>query len=252
MKECLDYDQLCEIPTKIREHAESELKNDPKAYALARRDELLTAWFTTMLSGKRFAGELDFGWQPKCVMLFKDKIDHSGATAIPEWAQQALTQNSLRQFWQLHSFPYDVETEPTRRGFLTMRLTESLEEYIEKFRPILASSRSKTLFVDNRGVMFSYVGLICHVRNLVLSYAGKLIDPRSIRALFGPRYLAFDPVDYLRRAKVLVHRSSTVPLKIYGERNPHAGILNGKATSQAQSCAGPAPVPSAAMDQAMR
>jgi hypothetical protein len=45
MKEPLEYDRLCEIPTKIREHAERELKNDPKAYALAKRDELLMTWW---------------------------------------------------------------------------------------------------------------------------------------------------------------------------------------------------------------
>jgi len=42
------YDLFRAIPTNIRKHAERELKNDPKASAPAKRDELLIACLTML------------------------------------------------------------------------------------------------------------------------------------------------------------------------------------------------------------
>jgi hypothetical protein len=71
MEQILVYDRLCEIPTKIREHAERELKNDPKAYAHAKQDELLMTWLTTLPWQLSFIREIEIGSKRNGVTLCK-------------------------------------------------------------------------------------------------------------------------------------------------------------------------------------
>jgi hypothetical protein len=48
MRRILEYDRLCEIPNKIREHAEGELNNDLQAHGLANRYGFLVVWLTIL------------------------------------------------------------------------------------------------------------------------------------------------------------------------------------------------------------
>jgi hypothetical protein len=187
MKECLDYDRLCEIPAKIREHAERELKNDPKAFALAKRDELLMAWLTTLPWRGKDIRELEVGPQRNGANLFFDRIPRSAATALPGWVKEALRHNSRQRFWQFCRC--DTKTGHATNGLLPRLLVALLEEYLGQHRPLLVKGRDPgNLFLNQHGSAFDASSFRRLTGALTLRYLGKRVMLGGFRNSFALKW----------------------------------------------------------------
>ena len=139
MKECLDYDRLCEIPTKIRKHAERKLKNDPKACALSKRDELLMTWLTILPWRQKYLRQLTIGSRKNGANLFTDRIAPSSATARPGWVEEALDHNPRQHFWHFCFRDNETKTGHAILALLPRQLVPLLEEYLTYHRPLLVT-----------------------------------------------------------------------------------------------------------------
>jgi len=216
MKEILEYDRLCKIPTKIRQHAERELKNDPKAYALAKQDELLMTWLTVLPWRIELLRQLRIGSRGNGTVLIKSRIACPEQTSLPNSVKKALERDPRGRFWQFRL--QATKTPLVVRGVLPKQLSQLVEEYVEEFRPKLVSSADpKTLFVNGYGRCFERVPFSLHIRSLTLRYTRKALAPHIFRHMYAVAWLREHPDDYLTLSKILGHRSVKSTLAIYGQ-----------------------------------
>jgi hypothetical protein len=190
MKECLAYDRLCEIPAKIREHAERELKNDPKAYALAKRHELLTAWLTILpWKGNDFR-KLKVGSRLSGADLFFDSIPRPAATALPGWVKEALRHNPRQQFWQFCCCDKGTRTGHATHAVLPRPLVAPLEEYLDQHRPLLVKGRDPgNLFLNQNGSAFEASSFTRLVGALTRRHIGKRVTLGGFRDSFALKWV---------------------------------------------------------------
>jgi len=214
MKEMLEYDQLCEIPIKIREHAERELKNDPKAYALAKRDELLMTWLTILPWRGNDLRDLKVGSRRSGANLFFDRIFRPAATALPVWVEEALRHNSRRRFWQFCSCDNDTRSGHATHALLPRRLVAPLEEYLGQHRPLLMRGPDHgNLFLNQNGSALEASSFTRFVGALTLCHIGKRVTPRGFRRSFAWKWLEERPGDILTLSKILLLRSALTPFR---------------------------------------
>jgi hypothetical protein len=202
MKEILEYDRLRKIPAKIRGHAERELKNDPKAFALAKQNELLMTWLTTLPWRGIDIRDLEVGPRRGGANLIFDRISRSAATALPSWVEEALRHNSRQRFWQFCRC--DTKTGHSTNGLLPRRLVAPLEEYLGQHRPLLVKGRDPgNLFLNQHGSAFDAISFTRLVGVLTRRHIGERVTPGGFRNSFASKWVQERPGDIQTLSKIL-------------------------------------------------
>ena len=208
---------MLQIPRKIREHAERELKNDPKAYALAKRDELLMTWLTTLPWRWNDIRELEVGPRRSGANLLFDRIPRSAATALPGWVKKALRHNSRERFWQFCTCDSYRITGYARHALLPRQLVAPLEEYLGLHRPLIVKGRDPgNLFLNQNGSAFDASSFTRLVGALTLRHIGTRVTPGGFRTSFASKWVEERPGGIFTLSKILRLRSVRTCMETVG------------------------------------
>ena len=195
---------VCVIPAKIREYAERELKNDPNAYALARRDELLITWLMILPWRQNEIRALKVGSRRSGANLFVDRIRRPAATALPGWVEEARRHNSRERFWQFCTCDKDTRTVHATHALLPKRLVAPLEQYLGQHRPLFVKGRDPgNLFLNQNGSASDASSFTRLVGTLTRHHIGKRVTPGGFRHSFALKWSEERPMDILTLSKIL-------------------------------------------------
>jgi integrase len=210
----LPYETLESIPAMIRARRNEVGDANSAQVAILVHDELLLLWLVTLVWRQRNIRECQIGRN-----LFKAEVPPLVNIAVPQWAQQKLRANPREEFWQFYFREDETKTHREVRSILPLRLVPLLEEYLERYRPILArDSKTTNLFLSRKGHPFTRSVLASRVSNLTLRYRQKRVTPHLFRDIFAFYYLKHHPRDYLTLSKMLWHTNIQTTIRIYGSK----------------------------------
>jgi integrase len=213
----VDYDELAQIPDKIRRDAEKD-SSDLKRISLAVRNQLILKWLTTLPWRKQNLITFRFGKRADGANLFKEEISASAPMRKPKWVEDVIRANPNEEIWQFYFRPEETKTGQSVHGVVPKQLVPLLEEYLERFRPALINGDDpQTVFVNEEGRRFSSGTFVYLVRNLTLRYAAKAVNPHLFRDIFAVKWLREHPKDYLTLSKILWHRDLKTTIQTYGQ-----------------------------------
>jgi hypothetical protein len=208
MTRFVDYDELCEISAKIRKQAEEKLKNNPKEYALSKRDELLMAWLTVLPWRPKHLRQIRIGSRMDGANLFKGRIAAGAPLARPGWVEEALVRNPRQHFWQFRFPRNGTKVGHEIHAVLPRQLVPLLEEYLTNCRPLLVTGHDPgNLFLNRNGRPFDANSLTKLVGDLSRRHIRKRVTPYLFRHSFATKWVEEDPTDVLILSKVLWHRN---------------------------------------------
>ena len=219
-KDCkwVPYDELAQIPEKIRQDANTFVALDDRRKALMMRDALLIAWLTVLPWRQRNLRECRVMPTADGGNLFHEEIPPHSPISKPKWAEEAFRANPRQRFWQFYFRAPETKTARGVRGILPRQLVPVLEEYLGRYRQILLDGRPDpmTLFLSNRGYSLCASGFGRLVESITLKYAGRRVNPHLMRDIFTVQYLQERPEDVLTASKALWHKNIQTTLGVYG------------------------------------
>jgi hypothetical protein len=186
----------------------------PRRVAVAARDELIMLWLVTLPWRQRNIRQCQLGHN-----LFKAKLSPFDTIARPLWVRERLRANPDEEFWQFHFREIETKTGGDVRSILPRRLVPLLEEYLNKFRPVVQRGKDPgTLFLTQSGRRFTDQGFAEVVSTLTLRHKNRRVTPHLFRDIVAYWWLEHHPQDYLTLSKLLWHRDVNTTLRIYGSR----------------------------------
>ncbi|MBL7074550.1 site-specific integrase [candidate division KSB1 bacterium] len=91
-----------------------------------------------------------------------------------------------------------------------------LEEYIDKYRPVLIkNTNTDLLFPSRNGKELPCTSVIRLIKGLCHKHLGKDINPHLFRDILATSYILENPKDYLTVSKILGHSNINTTLKMY-------------------------------------
>jgi hypothetical protein len=213
----VDYEIVFQIPARIRAERLALKSQTSRGAALLCRNELLMTWLTTLPWRQRNLRECKLGHQEHGGNLFKERLSEASTIAKPRWVEDALNENRQDAFWQFLFRPDETKTSHRVHSLLPRQLIPILEEYLERYRPLLVNGEDpQTLFLNDAGRPISSEGIFTIVGNITYQCVRRRINPHLFRDIFAVRWLEKNPEDYLSVSKILWHRNIQTTLRIYG------------------------------------
>ena len=214
------YDDLEQLPEKMRRDADQMCRKGTPQYAAAIRDILLIRWLLILPWRQRNLGECTIGLQADGANIFKAGVRDLPSMGRPAWVQEEFDRNPNVEVWQFRFRPLQTKTGHQVRGILPKQIVTLLEEYLNSYRPLLLSGRDpETLFVNDSGRPLSEVVLRDHVINATARYFGREVNPHLFRAIFAAKFLEEHPENYLTLSKILWHRDVKTTIRLYGRKH---------------------------------
>jgi integrase len=221
------YDELEAIPAQIRALREAEAKKrrtNPTRVAQLALEELMFRWLLVLPWRQRNLRECRIeGSAPN---LFKGKIPALSGIDKPGWVLEEEAKNPETEFWMVCFTPEGTKTHIAIDLLLPRQLIEPLEEYLAKYRPLLANGKNPdTLFVTQHGkpMTSDQVGTV--VGHWTTTFASNRTTPHMIRDSVAFKWLKEHPKDYLTLSKILWHKSPQMVIQTYGARfNESSGM----------------------------
>ena len=224
-KKYLPYDVLAEIPDKLAAQRRATDKTDTKRIAYLFHDELLIRWLLIMPWRQRNIREAELGGgeEPN---IFRGPLSELFRITKPEWVENELKQNPKASFWQIWFRPHETKTGQSINAVLPKRIVPMLEEYLEKYRPVIVAENDQhTLFLNRAGRPLLSKELRSLVGDLTMRHAGRYVTPHLFRDAFANKWLDEHPEDFLTVSKALWHRNINTTIKIYGRGYDEAAAL---------------------------
>ena len=200
--------------------------SDLRKEAALRRDRLMLLWLTTLPWRERNLRECRVGERRKRANIFKDVLDDDIAT--PPWVDELIAKNPDAKIWQFYFSSDETKNHQIVKGVLPERLVGPLEDYLERWRPILLGSRRpNNLFVDEAGDPLSKSSTVRRVLNVSYRELGQRATPHSIRHSYALNWLEYHPRDYSVLARILWHANPTTTIKMYphGLNESHGAVF---------------------------
>lgn len=213
------WEQLALAPGMIRQEADRLFKENPKKYALSVRDQLIISWFLIEPWRQRNVRECKLLPYEQGGNLFKGKISPLSAIAIPSWLKNALETDPDLLVWQYHFREAETKTGREVHSLLPKQLVPLLEQYVNKYRPLLINGHDPgTLFLNLRGKPLSRHSVGYIIGNLTSRFAGRRLNPHPLRDIAAVNWLEVHPNDPLSASKLLWHGGQNTLFKVYGDK----------------------------------
>ena len=214
----VSYDDLWQIPSKIRRELARNTTNNWRA-ALLCQEALLISWLLMLPWRQRNVRQMKLGRFENGGNLCKCRVPASSTIAKPAWVQEALRAYPQGEFWQFHFRSEETKTRHTVLAFVPNQLICLLEEFLEHHRPhLIRGNDPGTLFINRKGKPFDSMGVENLVGQVTLRHSGRRVNPHLFRDIFALKWLEDHPEDYLTLAKILWHRSVTTTIRYYGQK----------------------------------
>ena len=211
------YDILCQIPARLREERLGIENRDNRRAALLSRNELLMTWLTVLPWRQRNLRECKLANKDDGGNLFKAPISQAATVAKPRWVDDAVRKDPREAFWQFFFRAEETKTAHQVHAVIPRQLISVLEEYLERYRPLLVNGKDpQTVFLNDFGQPLSSEGVFMIVGNITRRFAGRRVNPHLFRDILAVRWLEDHPEDYLTVSKILWHRNIQTTLRIYG------------------------------------
>ncbi len=216
-KHYLEYDVLASIPAQIRAAMQKSTKKAPRSLAMLAMTELLIRWLLVLPWRQRNLRECRIGgMEPN---LYKSKIDPFSRVDKPDWVRRQELENPCSEYWMIRFSANETKTGNEPEMFLPRKLIAPLEEYIEKYRPVLAGAKDpETLFINSKGNPLSALEVTQLISQSTLRYGGRRVTPHLFRNIFVYTWLKAYPKDFLTVSKALWHRNIQTTIRIYGSK----------------------------------
>jgi integrase len=154
---------------------------------------------------------------PELDNIFKSGFSPLINLAKPDWVEEELQRNPDAQFWQIHFRIHETKMKREVRAVVPKQLVPMLEEYIQKYRPLLlGKGQSNTLFLNRQGRPIGISEMVYRVGDLTARYGGRRVTPHLFRDSFAHSWLDDHPEDYLTLSKILWHTNIQTTIRIYG------------------------------------
>lgn len=182
--------------------------------ALLRRDHLLFLWLLTLPWRQRNLRECRVGKRNAGANIFNDFVEDNIATS-PGVNDQG------NKVWQFHFSTSETKNHEIAKGVLAERLIAPLEEYLQRWRPILLEKRkcdeplSDKLFVNESGKSLSMSDLTRLVGDITQNTLPKRLTPHAFRHHVAKGWLEDHPRDFWTLSKILWHSSLKTTMKHY-------------------------------------
>jgi hypothetical protein len=198
----------------IREARGKLPEEDHKKRALLARDELLILWMTILPWRQRNIRECRLGHN-----LFKRELPPMSGIETPAWVKERIRVNARDTFWQFDFREHETKNGERVRAILPRQLVPALEEYVERYRPLLLNGTDpKTLFISALGRPLDSAAIEFLFDDITYRYVQKGVTPHLLRDVFAYQYLQERPRDYLTLSKHLWHKDLNTTINIYGSQ----------------------------------
>lgn len=211
----VEYAVIEKIPAMMRADRSKAVKRGQRKLALLVRDELIIHWLTLLPWRQRNIRECRIdGERPN---LYKGPVPLISTIDMPQWAVEQRKENPGAEFWQFHFIEEETKTGCAVDSLLPRQLIEPLEEYLNKFRPLLLFDYDPgTLFLNEGGRPMNIKQVTRVVAQTTVKYSGRRVTPHPLRDIVAFAWLKSHPRDYLSISKMLWHSSPNEVLKTYG------------------------------------
>jgi hypothetical protein len=146
-------------------------KRGIRALAQLVHDQLLILWLLTLPWRQRNLRECKLGHN-----LFRAELPGMIANkTVPMWVVEKLKTNPGEKVWQFRFTSDETKARRPVWAILPKLLVALLEEYLEKYRPVLlaAGSDVSNLFLNRKGGRLTKAQVGSLVSNLTLKYTGQ-------------------------------------------------------------------------------
>jgi integrase len=211
------YQELAEIPNRIRSDAAAIPDLTDKARAEMGRDALLVALLTTLAWRQKNIREAKLGRFQDEGNISMEEIPANSIMAKPQWVQDALRTNPHQKIWQFRFGAEETKGKREARGVLPLPLVSVLQEYLDRHRPILLGAHPDpgTLFLNGRGKPFGRGDVLRLTGAVTMKYVNKRLNPHLFRDILALQYLEDCPEDFASLSQALWHGSVGVTMGFY-------------------------------------
>jgi integrase len=215
-KKWVDYDELKEIPAKIRAAAERG-RYSGKKLAIMRRNELLMTILTNLAWRQRNMREPTLGTRADGANIYKEQLHPLSTCARADWVLAALAADPHAKFWQVQFDDSETKAHKEIEMILPQDVSALLDEWVEVHRPLLVQGADPgTLFLNSKGRAMTQSRMTSTVGELTLRYAGRRVSPHIARDILIVGFLKDNPEQYELAAKILWHSTPTMIRQRYG------------------------------------
>ena len=212
----VDYDELEQVPTKIRAAAERR-RYSGKKLAIMRQHELLMSMVTVLAWRQRNLREPTLGTRADGANIFKEELHPLSNCARPDWVVDALMKNAHEKFWQVQFDASETKAHNEIEMILPQDIAALLDEWVQVHRPLLVRGADPgTLFLNSKGRAMTQSRMTSTVGELTLRYACRRVPPHIVRDILIVGFLKDNPEQYETAAKVLWHASPAMIRERYG------------------------------------
>lgn len=213
----LEYDVLASIPDQIRATMQKSTKKGSRYSAMLAMTALMIRWLLVLPWRQRNLRECRVGGtEPN---LYKSRIDPFSRVDMPDWVRRQELENPGGEYWMIRFSANETKTSNEPEMFLPRKLIGPLEEYIEKYRPVLAGAKDpETLFINSKGNPLYALEVTQLISQSALRYGGRRVTPHLFRDIFAYTWLKAYPKDFLTVSKALWHRNIQTTIRIYGSK----------------------------------
>ena len=176
--------------------------------------------------GERNLRECRVGERRTHANIFKEVPGDNIAT--PPWVDELIAKDPDTKVWQFYFSSDETKNHHIVKGVLPERLVGPLEEYLERWRPILLGSlRWSTLFVDEAGDPLSKSSMVRRVRNVSYRELGQRVTPHSFRHSYALEWLDDHPRDHSALSRILWHANPMTTMRqyAYGFNESHGAVF---------------------------
>jgi integrase len=215
-KKWVDYNELADIPAKVRAAAERG-RYSGKKLAIMRGQELLMSMVTMLGWRQRNFRELKLGARADGANIFKEELQPLSTCAQPDWFKTALVKNPHEKVWQVQFDASETKAGKEIELILPQDIAALLDEWVQVHRPLLVQGADPgTLFLNTKGRAMTQSRMTSTVGELTLRYAGRRVSPHIVRDILIVGFLKDNPEQYELAAKLLWHANPAMIRERYG------------------------------------
>ena len=151
LKKWVDYDQLADVPAKIRAAAERG-RYSGRELAIMRQHELLMRMWTVLAWRQRNLREPTIGARADGANVFKEELDPLSKCAKAAWVIDAIKKNPHEKVWQVQFDDSETKSHNEIEMILSQDIGVLLDEWVQIHRPLLVHGADPgTLFLNSKG-----------------------------------------------------------------------------------------------------
>lgn len=215
-KKWVDYNELADIPAKIRAAADRG-RYSGKKLAIMRGQELLMSMVTKLAWRQRNFRESKLGARADGANIFKEELPPLSTCARPDWFKTALVENPHEKVWQAQFDETETKAGNEIELILPQDIAALLDEWVQVHRPLLVQGVDpRTLFLNTKGRAMTQSRMTSTVGELTLRYAGRRVPPHIVRDILVVGFLKDNPEQYEIAAKLLWHANPAMIRERYG------------------------------------